>query len=599
MTFWVIASYFLGGIVAYVLARPSRKIGAFVALLFSIYPLYALIPALDGGFYLRFTVIPYYLHLSFRLTLLGWFFALIAATLCSLSLFSAYSEKRGSFFLLSSMFSAGGLMGVFLAADYLTLFIFFEIMAFFSAFTFIREHRRSALKYIIYSLVGSYAFLAALLVINRSTGSLEITPLSGFGGSVPAVMSLFILAFWVKSAVMPFHPWAPSAYADSPHSYTPFFSGALSKSGVYGLVLAFFYIFAGFFKSHHAFGYIFAWIGALTALFAGIYALLQDDAKKLLAYSSISQLGYVAFGLGLGTSLSITGSLFVALGHAVFESLLFFVIAAVYIRTGTTMLTEMGGLIKKMPISFIALLFGIIAAAGIPPTVGFPGKWMLYEAVLEKSYPLLAGVIFAASITAFLYCYRLIYSIFLGPLKKEFRDVREAPFPALVPLLLLLIPLLFFGLFPGYVVDVTDSILREFGYLGVPHTPAKLLSGLGTFNGLAVGITMGAAFVIAFLVHAVFSRSRKVSELNNYTAGEVAEGVSMHYVADFYKFIERELHGFLKLRVEALFNWIAEGIGGLGEVLRRVYAGDIQAYLVYLILFLGFLFTLYRGVLRW
>jgi len=90
-----------------------------------------------------------------------------------------------------------------------------------------------------------------------------------------------------------------------------------------------------------------------------------------------------------------------------------------------------------------------------------------------------------------------------------------------------------------------------------------------------------------------------VSELNNYTAGEVAEGVSMHYVADFYKFIERELHGFLKLRVEALFNWIAEGIGGLGEVLRRVYAGDIQAYLVYLILFLGFLFTLYRGVLRW
>jgi NADH-quinone oxidoreductase subunit M len=226
--------------------------------------------------------------------------------------------------------------------------------------------------------VGAYAILLAFSLLYALAGhSLLFKDVLTYLPSMPTgvLISIFILlviGFGVKAAMMPLHPWAPSAYRESPHTFTSLFSGALSKMGIYGIFLTlFFFTFRfstlgiGYLRGTHILGYILAWFGAVTAFLGALIAIKQDSAKKLLAYSSISQLGYVIFGLGIGTSMAVTGALFHAISHAIFKGLLFLAVAGVIKRIGTDNLTEMGGLIKRMPFTFVFALFGILALGSL------------------------------------------------------------------------------------------------------------------------------------------------------------------------------------------------------------------------------------------
>ena len=531
------------------------------------------------------------------------FFGLIVLAVFLIFLLASFHEDNDGAYYLFAFLTLTGALGVLFAKDLISFFFLFETMSLFSFLIVLKGKNEnapvSAFKYLVWSVFGGYAFLFGTFLKVHATHSVMIGDISFVGGHIKLLILLLILApFMVKAALMPFHLWAPGAYSDSKDAFTVFFSGGLSKIGIFGYFIALFKIFTEIASKYPWFLTVLAWLGGITAALAGIYAFMQDDAKKLLAYSSISQLGYVAVGFGIYTHYSVIAALFHALGHAVYESLLFLVVAGVYYRIKTTDLRKMGGLIKKMPLSFIGLLFGIIATSGIPPTIGFPSKWLLYEAVILKGDLFLASLVFFASITAFLYSYKLVHGIFLGKLHTEHKDTREAPLGYATGIILLLIPLFVFGIVPGVVVKHIDYIIRfylkpELGYnLGTMTTP------LGHVNYPVVGIVMGLMFVLSLVIYFIFGRTYRAEQTDNYTATEaISEDFELHYAGEFYGFMKKAFGKPLKWSFEKLLNAFLKFFAFLGEIARGFYMGDARIYLFYLIVFFSLLAYLMGGKL--
>ena len=194
------------------------------------------------------------------------------------------------------------------------------------------------------------------------------------------------------------------------------------------------------------------WCGSARcrAFIGAVLAVFQEDAKRLLAYSSISQMGYALFGLALMTHLGWLLALMFVINHYVYKSMLFLAVGGVYKRTHTKLMYQMGGLITLMPFTFVSVLVGIIAMSGVPPLSGFGGRWIFYQAILDGGQRLPLVLIFMAGPVGFLYLFRLIHTIFLGQLKDEHRKLKEAPFWLVVPQMLYVAFLIAFAVLPGH-----------------------------------------------------------------------------------------------------------------------------------------------------
>ncbi|MCK5457481.1 MAG: hypothetical protein KAI45_10185, partial [Melioribacteraceae bacterium] len=400
---------------------------------------------------------------------------------------------------------------------------------------------------------------------------------------------LLLVGFGVKSAVMPLHVWAPDSYSISPSPFTAVFSGALSKMGVFGIGIV-------LFKLASQGGYyiyvkeILAWIGGLTALLATFYAVFQTDARKLLAYSSIGQLGYIVVGLAIGTPLSIMSALFLAILHAAFKGALFFATGAVFHRTGTTDMNEVSGLVRKMPYTFLTALMGIIAVSGVPPLGGFAGKWMLYQSLIQSDHYFLVIVVFASSTAAFLYLYRFIFSLFLGQEEKEFADVKEVSWLMRIPMLSLAIFTLIVGVMPGLLLDPISGAM---GYLGVTSSQFEttvIWNAWGNkIDMFTIMNSIGVLFVIAasFITIKGYKNGRYVTTKDIHTSGEIpTENENLTYAVDFYKPFERALGGVLKPSIDKFYKKAAATLEELFDHLRYIYTGNGQTYAMYVVLFL-------------
>ena len=541
--------------------------------------------------------------MSFNLTDISRFFLWIIISSFALSLLPLIHEERSPFFYLYYFLAFGFASLTIMANDLLTLYMNFELtsLAIFAILLLgVRgDIKKTALKYIIYSLVGAYFYLGGLFIKFKYSGNI------GFGGiqnvstlTQIAIYTLLALPFFVKIATMPFHNWAPDAYYSASDSFTIFFSAGLSKVGVYGLVILMLKTFAELFKNNLYLPEIIAWVGGITALLGGIYAFMSDDAKKLLAYSSISQLGYVLVGLGLFTPYSFSAGIFHSVAHFVFEGVLFTTVAGVIHRLGTSDLRRMGGLIKKMPISFIGLLLGIIAASGIPPTIGFPGKWLLYEAIIMKGDLFLVSLVFFASITAFLYSYKLVHSIFLGKLHKEHRDVKEAPAGYVVATIIFLIPIIVFGVFPGVIFEKIYGFTKPVFNHDVFFTFNSLKTQIGFVKVPVAGIALAAMFAFSFILYLIAGRSYRAKQEDNYTAGEwVDEDFASHYAQEFYGFMRKAFGKLLDLSAEKFWNGVLTIFKAFSELTRKIYTGDVRDYALYLLFFLIVLVFLVGGKL--
>ncbi len=511
-------------------------------------------------------------------------------------------KDRLGYFYLNYSLSIMAMMGIVFSRDFISLFIFWEIMTWSSFLIIVYQglsEGRVGIKYMIFSAIGGYSLLLAIVFMKAQMGTVLISDLiSHFGtftsGQQAMVGSLLLITFGVKAAVMPLHVWAPRAYADSPMSYTAVFSGLLSKMGIFGMGITLVSVFTqskGFDAINlYIIRNILAWLGAITGVIATFYAVIQTDAKKLLAYSSIGQLGYIVMGLAVGTKLSVMAALFLAVVHTIFKGTLFMVVGAVERQTGTTDMTKLTALIRRMPWTFFAALLSIIALAGIPPLAGFVGKWMLYESLITSDHYFLVIMAFLSSTAAFLYSYRFLFGVFLGQEEPETKDVKEAPATMVVPMVLLALLLLFLGAFPGYLFDPIAKGMEYLGMGQIDWNATVLSNGWGDHvDTLAVINSIVIVFVLAFIFLGLKNRKRTryVTTKDIHTSGEIpTQNENLTYAVDFYKPFERAIAPVMKRKMDYYYNRFGEGLEAFFNFLRRIYTGNGQTYALYVVIFL-------------
>jgi multicomponent Na+:H+ antiporter subunit D len=294
--------------------------------------------------------------------------------------------------------------------------------------------------------------LLGIALIYMNTGSLEFdvvkTMLATQGGRLPAIFllsaALFIGGFGLKAALMPFHAWLPDAHPSAPAPISAMLSGVVIKvAGVYALVRIFYYILPSISQVLN----VFLILGTFSMIAGAILAYYQRDFKRILAYSSISQIGYIMIGLGLGNWLGLTGALFHIFNHALFKSLLFLNSGAVQFRLGTRDIEEMGGLENRMPVTNATSVFGMLSIAGVPPFNGFWSKLFIILGALEAGKTSIAVLAILVSIFTLGYFLIIQRKVFFGKLNEKWRDVREAPFAMSCAVILLAAACLVSGLF--------------------------------------------------------------------------------------------------------------------------------------------------------
>jgi multicomponent Na+:H+ antiporter subunit D len=283
--------------------------------------------------------------------------------------------------------------------------------------------------------------------------------------AVALCAALFLLGFGLKAALIPFHAWLPDAHPSAPAPISAILSGLLIKvSGVYAMTRIFFHVFG----LTPALSQVLMWMGAVSIVVAALLALGQRDMKRMLAYSSISQVGYVVLGLGLGTPLGIAGGLFHLLNHAVAKGLLFLNSGSVQQATGTRDLEEMGGLAKRMPVTAATNLIGSLSISGVPPLGGFWSKLLIIIALVQSREGLLAVIAVLASVLTLWYYLILQRKAFFGRLNERWAAVKEAPFwmsaaSILLALICLGLGIFFAAAYRSWIQPAADGLVKGMG----------------------------------------------------------------------------------------------------------------------------------------
>jgi len=365
-----------------------------------------------------------------------------AAMLFSSRYMEQYTAK--SKYLSLFMLMVAAMNGLVLAGDLFNLFVFLEIasLASYALVGFGCEHEEleASFKYMVLGSVSSSLILFAIALVYGNTAYLNMACISkaiqtsGLNAGLTFALALFIVGFGLKAALVPFHAWLPDAHPSAPAPISAMLSGLIIKTlGVYALTRVLFNIFG----VSVSVGWLLVALG-LSSMIAGAFlGIGQWDFKRLLAYSSISQIGYVVLGIGLGAtliaekanpawaSLAILGGLFHLVNHAVYKSLLFLTSGSVEMSTGTRQLREMGGLAQRMPVTRATCTVASASIVGIPPFSGFWSKLILVIAAVQAGFYWIAAIIVFVSLCTLIMYLKVQRYAFLGELPENLQQVKE------------------------------------------------------------------------------------------------------------------------------------------------------------------------------
>jgi NADH-quinone oxidoreductase subunit M len=376
------------------------------------------------------------------------------SALCALASMSYMENKQahGAYYFFLLMF-ATGMVGTVLATNLLQFYLFWELMIIPSYFLIAGwgylDPGRIGLKYFLWTRAGGLCLLFAILWLYSLTGSFGMQEVAITGQTVMWIGGLFMAAFFVKMAIFPLHNWLPDAHAEAPAPISAMLSGVMIKVGAYGVVR----ITLGMLGLMASALHWFAALAALTMLYGALMCLTQRDIKRLLAFSSISQMGLILFGLTT-TDLGIVGALFHILNHAIAKGLLFIGAGALLYRLGTRDMDEMGGLARRMPITATSMALAAVALSATPPLHAFVSELLIVAGGLEAGWLLPTAVVLISSILTAGYFLWMLYKIFFGRMPRRFAQVREAPPSFTIPLTLLSIPIVAFGIWPEWALRV-------------------------------------------------------------------------------------------------------------------------------------------------
>jgi len=597
-------------IITYLIAKKFKKAGSIINIILSGYILYTLI-----NFYGQWDILNQSLNINilggnFEFILnnspLAWLLAIMtASSIFLISIFTVHSqqeEKNTASFHMFFSILLGSILGVVFAGDLMTLFIFWEVMTYSSFFLISAGKKEGAKKasyrYLILSALGAYLMLTSIFIIYTQTNSLEFTQVAEYLGNLPTLNSIILIImmgvpFLIKAGVFPFHVWVNGAHSNAPKEFSPFLSGLMLKIGTYGLMLLLYlvplYNILGEsikFRGLPLFNYILAIFGGITIITGTIFAIRQEDVKRLVAFSSISQMGYIVMALAISTPLGFTGGLLHLMNHMIFKTTIFLTMAAVIYRTHTTKMYEMGGLIFRMPVTFAAYLTAIIALAGIPPTNGFISKWVIYQALIQKGYIFLSVAAFFGSIGSFMYVFKPLSTVFLGQLKPEHQNIKEVPFLMQIPMYIMMALMVLFGVLPGIQMNIINQIGESLNIETVQSTLYTITGAYGAWNSLVIFNVFIGGFVLALVIFLLAKKSKLVGLMDTYTAGEYMDDPeSYHYAYKYYRPFDRVFDAFAANSLTKAYDIMAGNVVKLGRIFKGSFVtGNGQTYAFYMIL---------------
>ncbi len=390
-------------------------------------------------------------------------------------------EKYYALFLLMLT----GMNGVIITGDIFNLYIFLELASIASyalvGYGTQREEIEATFKYLVLSSIGTAFMLLGIGLVYANTANLNmayIAEILAAGGQTPVSIYLaailFIVGFSIKSAIVPFHAWLPDAHSSAPAPISAMLSGVLIKTiGIYAFIRVT-YVMLG--MNSGPVPQILRIFGTMSMVAGVLLALGQWDFKRLLAYHSISQMGYIALGFGLATPLGIIGGLFHLLNHSVFKSLLFLNSGAVDYRLKTRNLKKMGGLNQKMPVTGATSMIASLSISGIPPFNGFWSKLVIIIAAFQAGHPVLAGWAVIASILTLGSFIKLQRYAFIGNIKKSLKKIKEVTYSMQIPMIILALACIFMGII--FIPAIREEVLAPAAELLLdPSGYIKLVRG--------------------------------------------------------------------------------------------------------------------------
>ena len=505
---YAIMVLFLGAFLVVLLGK-NRVVRAALALL-SVSASLALLVALVPRVMLGGEIIAYWMGgrgmsggyamgIALEVDALSLFFALLVAVAvfvaCLYSIQYMEHDDNVSQYYTLFLLLAGGVLGLVLSGDLFNMFVMVEILTFAAvALTAFRNTVTGALeaafKYLVVGSIGSVCILAGTIILYAQTHTLSLAQLSlllpgNLNNATKLAFALLFVGFGTKAFLVPFHPLAADAHGAAPAPISVLISGVLTKSGIYGIIRLVYFLFQN--MDLGAIRFLLVVVGSLSMFVCVTMALAQHDFKRLLAFHSISQIGYVLTAVGLATTLGVSSGLYHAMNHTIFKGLLFLAAGAVLHETGTTDLNQLGGLAKRMPRTTALFLIGAASISGIPPFNGFASKWLIYQAAYQKAvesghigYLLVTIVALVTSTLTLASFIKVSQSVFFGRLPERFEKVKEAPFGMRLAMGVFALLCVATGLLPQAVVKT----------LTLPA--AQAVENVGRYIAAALGTEMPA-----------------------------------------------------------------------------------------------------------
>jgi len=368
------------------------------------------------------------------------------------------NAKSGLYFALYLLF-AMGMLGTVLSTNLIEFFVFFEIMLipgfFLVALWGDGPRRKIGLMFLFWTHAGAVVLLLGFLMIGLTIGSFDFADIRE--SEIPPDIAMFsavaiALGLGVKLAVFMFHIWLPYVHGSAPTPISALLSPAMIGIGAYGIFRLIVELLPAAYADLAIWFYI--W-GLVTMIYGGAMALMQDDLKRLLAYSSISQMGYLLFGIGTISVLGLAGAEMMYITHAIGKGILFMMAGIIIVKVGTRSISKLGGLAGKMPITAVCAVIGALTIMGIPPTAGFMGEWILFagalQTAIEEGSTLRAvgfGLGLIATVLTMSYLLWMLKRVFFGKTPKHLENVKEGSWYMTVPMMVLAGFSIVLGIYP-------------------------------------------------------------------------------------------------------------------------------------------------------
>jgi multicomponent Na+:H+ antiporter subunit D len=377
------------------------------------------------------------------------------------------------------LFMLAGMNGVVLTGDLFNLFVFLEIASIASyalvGYGVDAEELEASFKYLVLGALASIFILFGIGMIYAVTGSVNMADVAQFiidnniihNKAILMATGLFILGFGLKAGLVPFHAWLPDAHPSAPAPISAMLSGVLIKAvGIYPLIRIFYNVIG----MTPVVSNIFIVIGSISMIVGALMGSGQIDIKRLFAFHSVSQMGYVMVGVGLGTPLGLIGALFHLLNHSVFKSLLFLCSGAIQNGTGTRNMKKLGGLKESMPVTSGSAIVGSLSISGVPPFNGFWSKLIIILAAFQvRNMWAAAALILTAFLTLMCFVKFQRHAIF-GEVSEIVKRAKETSFAMAISILILAVFCLLVGIFNGWIIEnmiipAQSVILNQLGYI--------------------------------------------------------------------------------------------------------------------------------------